>query len=1189
MGKSIERVTGPKLERPSAFVTKPSEFISGRIRELTDTDPQFRAALPRQEINDAKLRTDLGQAEILAHVMEGYADRPAVGVRATKLDTDPETGRATRRLLDHFDTMTYGELWARARALAGMWYHDETRPLRADDLICIIAFAGIDFATVDIAAIHNGAVSVPLQTNGQISQLIEIIKEASPQWLATSLECLDTSVELVVKGHCPAGILLIDYHPEVDDEREAFEQAQRKLAAAGLPSDILVTLAGACARGESLPPAPLYAEPDTDERLSTIFYTSGSTGLPKGAMYPEKMTKFQWRGVSPIPFIYMHYAPMNHAFGRLGLFSTLCAGGTCYFTARSDLSELFEDIKRVRPTFMGFVPRICEMLYQQYLVELEHRSRGVSDIEALKKELIVETRERVLGGRLLGASIGSAPLSPELRNFMEECLGFKMADGYGSTEIGGGLINNRIMRPPITDFRLDDVPELGYFNTDQPYPRGELWVKSSCMMLGYYKRPEVTASVMSEDGFYKTGDIMAQTGPEEFVYLDRRNNVLKLAQGEFVAIANLETLFTNGHALIRQAYLYGTSKRSFLLGVLVPNEKALQELGIALDDEIAIKAALRDAVKHVARMEKLNPYQVPRDFIVEREPFSTENGLLAGIGKYQRPRFREHYGERLERLYDDIASAQANDLADLRKDGRSAPVIDTVIRAVKATLGLESVDLSRSTSFAELGGDSLTALACSVLLEEIFEVEVPAGVINNPAGNLQQLAGFIERARDTSSRRPTFASVHGRGATEIHASDLTLEKFIDAETLAAGREAAPVNEEIRTVLVTGATGFLGRFLCLDWLERMQKVGGRVICIARGLDAADARNRIAGVFDSGDAELKRHFETLASEYLEVFSGDLSEPQLGLAFADWQRLSETVDLIVHPAALVNHVLPYPQLFGPNVVGTAELIRLAINHHIKPIINVSTVAAAMLPDGTAVDEDADVRRATPVRQFDETRYADGYAHSKWAGEVLLRDAHDRYDLPVAIFRSDMILNHSHYKGQFNAPDMFTRWLFSVAVTGLAPRSFYSGDVASAHYDGLPVDFTTDSISTLGINVRSGFRTYHLINPHDDQISMDTFIDWAIEAGYKIERIDDYDEWVARFETALRGLPEQQRQQSSLPLIHQMQHPMPATAGAVAPATRFREDVRKHSVGPDRDIPHLTPQFIRKYLDDLHVAGFL
>ncbi|MFT4028183.1 MAG: AMP-binding protein [Novosphingobium sp.] len=137
-------------------------------------------------------------------------------------------------------------------------------------------------------------------------------------------------------------------------------------------------------------------------------------------------------------------------------------------------------------------------------------------------------------------------------------------------------VDGKIQRPPVIDYRLEDVPELGYFTTDKPYPRGEFLVKIPKFMAGYYKRPDLTAEKFTEDGFYKSGDVMALIGPDELAYVDRTNNVQKLSQGEFVAIARLEALYTQSPA-IRQIYVYGTSERAFLLAVVVPADELLAD------------------------------------------------------------------------------------------------------------------------------------------------------------------------------------------------------------------------------------------------------------------------------------------------------------------------------------------------------------------------------------------------------------------------------------------------------------------------------------------------------------------------------------------------------------------------------------------------------------------------------------
>jgi fatty acid CoA ligase FadD9 len=643
--------------------------------------------------------------------------------------------------------------------------------------------------------------------------------------------------------------------------------------------------------------------------------------------------------------------------------------------------------------------------------------------------------------------------------------------------------------------------------------------------------------------------------------------------------------------LIRQIFVYGNSARSYLLAVVVPTEEAL-----ARHDAAELKPLITESLQDVARAAGLQSYEIPRDFIVETTPFTLENGLLTGIRKLARPKLKEYYGDRLEQLYINLADSQANELRELRLHGTDRPVLETISRAAGALLGAAATDLQPDAHFTDLGGDSLSALTFANLLHEIFDIDVPVGVIVSPASDLASLADYIEAARQPGSKRPTFASVHGRDTTEVRAGDLTLDKFIDANTLVAAPSLPGPSAEVRTVLLTGATGFLGRYLALEWLERMDLVDGKLVCLVRAKDDAAARERLDKTFDSGDPELLRHYSELAADHLEVIAGDKGEADLGLDPQTWQRLADTVDLIVDPAALVNHILPYSQLFGPNALGTAELIRIALTTKQKPFVYVSTIGVGAGIELSTFTEDADIRVISPTRKVDDS-YANGYSNSKWAGEVLLREAHELYGLPVSVFRCDMILADTTYAGQLNLPDMFTRLMLSLVATGIAPASFYQldadGNRQRAHYDGLPVEFIAQAISTLGERVgrdsAAGFETYHVMNPYDDGIGLDEYVDWLIEAGYPVERVGDYHAWLQRFDTAVRALPERQRQASLLPLLHNYQRPETPIRGSIAPTDRFRSAVQDAKIGPDKDIPHVTPAVIVKYVTDLQLLGLL
>ena len=172
---------------------------------------------------------------------------------------------------------------------------------------------------------------------------------------------------------------------------------------------------------------------------------------------------------------------------------------------------------------------------------------------------------------------------------------------------------------------------------------------------------------------------------------------------------------------------------------------------------------------------------------------------------------------------------------------------------------------------------------------------------------------------------------------------------------------------------------------------------------------------------------------------------------------------------------------------------------------------------------------------------------------------------------------------------------------ATGIAPGSFYQldadGNRQRAHFDGLPVGFVAEAIATLGAQAVDGFETYHVMNPHDDGIGLDEYVDWLIEAGYPIQRIGDFGEWLQRFETGLRALPDRQRQHSALQVLLSLHssnllQPAEPVRRSVAPTDRFRAAVQEAKIGPDKDIPdipHVSAPIIIKYVTDLQLFGLL
>jgi fatty acid CoA ligase FadD9 len=303
------------MDSATQAAAKPQDKPISRFERLRAEDAQIRDSGPLASVSEAKRQPGLRLAQIVQVVMEGYADRPALGQRARELVTDPASGRKTLRLLPRFDTITYRELWARARATAGAWHHDSKHPVAPGDFVCILGFASPDYATHILASIHLGAVIVPLQAGAPASQHAGIIAETEPRILATSIDYIDTAVEAVLAGTVPQRLVVFDYDGRDDDQREKFDAACQRLAQANC-AIIVDTLDALVSRGQSLPEAPIYVPDESEDPLSWLFYTSGTTGTPKGAIFTQRLVKGTWLHPSKEPVITLSFMPMSHLVGN---------------------------------------------------------------------------------------------------------------------------------------------------------------------------------------------------------------------------------------------------------------------------------------------------------------------------------------------------------------------------------------------------------------------------------------------------------------------------------------------------------------------------------------------------------------------------------------------------------------------------------------------------------------------------------------------------------------------------------------------------------------------------------------------------------------------------------------------------------------------------------------------------------
>jgi len=394
------------------------------------------------------------------------------------------------------------------------------------------------------------------------------------------------------------------------------------------------------ARTAPLPGTPLRDGGD----LATIMYTSGTTGMPKGVMH--SFANFAWAIDAGLKRISLNadarmlsYLPLAHVAERALVEHGLLATGMHLFFAES-LQTFARDLQRARPTTFFSVPRLW-VKFQQGI----HARMPPQRLERLLKIPVAGRflRRKIL--KALGldacryAAGGAAPMPPDLLRWYS-MLGLDIIEVYGMTE------NCGVSHATLVDMHRPGTVGIPYDGVKARLDAetGEIQVKTGCLMLGYYKEPELSAAAFTADGWLHTGDkgVVEEDGCLRIT--GRVKDLFKTSKGKYVAPAPIEDKLVASPAVEACCVVGANYPQPFAL--LMLNEDA-----VARSRDAAGRAALEDAMaNHLMTVNHgLDPHEQLEALILMKEPWTVENGLITPTFKIKRNVLETRYATSFDR------------------------------------------------------------------------------------------------------------------------------------------------------------------------------------------------------------------------------------------------------------------------------------------------------------------------------------------------------------------------------------------------------------------------------------------------------------------------------------------------------------------------------------------------------------
>ena len=598
----------------------------------------------------------------------------------------PNPRALNQRAPGGWDALSNEAFQARSRRIAhGL--RDEG--LTAGSRVALLAHSDVGFCVADMACLMAGLVNVPIHTTHTPANMGHILRDSGSEALIVA----DAGLFHKVKGEL-AGLDALERVIFIEDV-DADVRADDALSGRDVILFEELEQRGRTVAGDDPERlADLEADLSADE-LATLMYTSGTTGEPKGVMLThENLTSNVIAAITGLETyqegpdeVSMSFLPLSHIFQRNLQYGAMWYGTSVYF---SDPETLSEDFQSVKPTFFASVPRVLEKAYERIkargeeltgmrrvlfdwsmgLAERHEVGEAPSSLEAFQlgiaDRLVFSKWRDALGGNIRTVIVGGAALRPELVNRFG-AAGLDVLQGYGLTETSPVIAFNRPDRnQPGTVGPVVAGTEAAIADD------GEILARGPHIMKGYWERPETTADVLDDDGWFATGDLGDVTEEGYLVVTGRKKDLFKLSTGKYVTPQALEQAL-EGTGLIDHALVVGEGEK-YCAAVVFVDHTTLGEIvdrdPDAIDADVLASEDIQNRYRStvVAAQRDLPTWSQAKRMALVLTELTRDEGMLTPKLSMQRPRVRQEFDDVVQALYDrydgELENAVVLDLRD---------------------------------------------------------------------------------------------------------------------------------------------------------------------------------------------------------------------------------------------------------------------------------------------------------------------------------------------------------------------------------------------------------------------------------------------------------------------------------------------------------------------------------------------